>query len=34
MRPKKRVGKVKGTRRGATLIHALEKRLREGDRRT
>ena len=33
MWPKKRVGKVKGGTWRGTLIHALEKRLKEGDRR-
>ena len=32
MRPKQRVGKVKGIRREGTLIHSLEKRLRERER--
>ena len=27
--PSKKAGKVKGTKRGGTLIHALERRLRE-----
>ena len=30
--PSKKAGKVKGTKRGGTLIHALEKRLRERER--
>ena len=32
MRPKQRAGKGKGTRREETLIHALEKRLRNREK--
>ena len=32
MQPKQGAGKIKGTRRGGTLIHALKKRFRERER--
>ena len=32
MQPKQGAGIIKGTRRGGTLIHALEKRLREREK--